>query len=514
MSVEPPSPRTDHSNHGAQRTPAQHEQHEQHEQGDSNTHGAHGAAATDGMRDHSDHGSQSGQSGHGSHGSHDMAGMGMDAEEPGAMMAMHHHMVPWVDLVSMGLGAWLVASPATLGYRSAGLTWSDIASGVLVIIFAALSLWGRKAWAPYAATLVGAWLLFAPLIFWAPDAAAYANDTLVGALVIAFAILIPHGMEMGGPQIPRGWTYNPSAWTQRAPLIVLGLLGFFLSRYMAAYQLGHIPTAWDPFFGEGTVQVLESEISKMFPVSDAGLGAAIYLLEVLMTVMGDARRWRTMPWMVAFFAVLVIPLGVTSIVLVMRQPLAVGTWCTLCLVAALAMLLMVPLMLDEVVAMAQIVVQRRREGASLWRTFWLGANQPEGQEARAARPTDSVSPAASVWGMTLPWTLVGSMLLGGWLLLAPAVLGTDGQSAVASSDRLAGSLVITWAMIALAEVARPVRFLNIPLGLWLVAAPWVLGGAPGIASGNDVAVGVLLVALSWPRGAVRECYGGWDRYVR
>jgi hypothetical protein len=30
---------------------------------------------------------------------------------------------------------------------------------------------------------------------------------------------------------------------------------------------------------------------------------------------------------------------------------------------------------------------------------------------------------------------------------------------------------------------------------------------------NSVACGVLLILLALPRGAVRESYGGWDRYI-
>jgi len=319
---------------------------------------------------------------------------------------------------------------------------------------------------------------------------------------------------MPGPQVPAGWTYNPATWSQRAPIIALGLFGFLVSRYLAAYQLGHIDWAWDPFFGDGTVRILESDVSRRFPVSDAGLGAAVYLLEVLMTAMGDPRRWRTMPWMVAFFAVLVVPLGVTSIVLVILQPLAVGTWCTLCLVAAFAMLLMVPLTLDEVVAMLQLLGQKRRAGASLWRTFWVGTNVPDGQEAQPVRPVDSSAPAAMFWGMSLPWTLLAAALLGGWLMLAPSVLGTEGVSLLAVSDRLVGALVVTVALLALAEVARPLRLLNVPTGAWLIVAPWLLGGGLGAATWNDVAVGIALIALSLPRGTVRERYGGWNRYIR
>lgn len=61
----------------------------------------------------------------------------------------------------------------------------------------------------------------APLLFWAPDAATYANDTLVGALLVGFGFLIPMSMPMHGPEVPQGWSYNPSAWSQRAPNIGL-----------------------------------------------------------------------------------------------------------------------------------------------------------------------------------------------------------------------------------------------------------------------------------------------------
>lgn len=65
-----------------------------------------------------------------------------------------------------------------------------------------------------------------------------------------------------------------------------------------AYQLGFIPSVWDPFFGESIAAVLTSHVSKSFPISDAGLGAFAYTFEMLMGWMGMTTRWRTMPWMV------------------------------------------------------------------------------------------------------------------------------------------------------------------------------------------------------------------------
>ncbi|KUM25599.1 hypothetical protein AU467_25875 [Mesorhizobium loti] len=66
----------------------------------------------------------------------------------------------------------------------------------------------------------------------------------------------------------------------------------------------------------------------------------------------------------------------------------------------------------------------------------------------------------------------------------------------------------------MAEVARRLRFLNLPFGLGLIAAPWMLDGATGAAILNDAAAGLLVVGLSLPRGRrSQEHYGSWDRYV-
>ncbi len=432
-----------------------------------------------------------------------------------AMMIVPSSMTPWVNPILMMLGVWLLTSPATLGYTSDAMVRSDIASGALLIVFPVLARSGRRGWAAWASSFVGVWLLFAPLIFWAPTAAGYLNDTLVGALVIAFAVLLPMGMPMAGPDIPRGWSYNPSSWIQRAPVIALGLIGFVGARYMAAYQLGHIPNAWDPFFGDGTVRVLTSDVSRAWPISDAGLGATTYMFEVLMGLMGDKRRWRTMPWMVTFFGILVVPLGVTSIVLVIMQPVVVGAWCTICLATALAMLVMIPLTLDEVVAMGQFLVQSGREGKSFWRTFWFGGDLPGGAED--TRAGDFTSPPieafrAMIRGVTVPWTLIASALLGIWLMFAPSVLGTTG--ALADSNHLAGALVVTFALIAWAEVARAARFGNALLGAWVVLSPWILGGSNRVAVWSSAIVGVAVIVSSIPRGRILQRYGTWESYIR
>jgi hypothetical protein len=448
-----------------------------------------------------------------------------------------------LSLVAL-LGVWLLFAPSTCGYGDPGqvgrsvsdatstrglssiaargrwMTWSDIASGIALLLLAALSLKAIRYWARWAACLVGVWLMFAPLVFWAPDEAAYLNGVLVGALIIALTILIPEMPGMmaimkPGPERPPGWTYNPSSWLQRTPIIALGWVGFFFARLMAAYQFGYIDNLWDPFFGNGTEEILDSDISMAWPVSDAGLGVFAYTIEALMGYMGGTDRWRTMPWMVTFFGFLVIPLSSVSIFLIIMQPVSVGTWSTYALITAAAMLVMIPLTLDEVAAMIQFVARKRREGAGLWRTFWYGDTvEGGGTDERSPRYPTTLRPAAaaSVWGMNMPLTLVASTAIGLWLMAAPAILDTT--AGAADSDHMVGALVVCIAVIAMAEVGRAVRFVNVALGAWLALAPLLVEGGTAAHAASSALSGVALIGLSLPRGPVHERYGTLDRLVR
>lgn len=423
----------------------------------------------------------------------------------------------WASFVNLILGAWLLTSPPTLGYGGSAAT-NDYVSGAVVIVLAALAFVPRLSnYARWAICFVGLWLLFAPLVFWTNSPADYLNDTLVGALVVAFAVLITMmpGMDMSvmdGADVPAGWNYNPSSWMQRAPVILLALVGFLASRYMAAFQLGHISDIYDPFFGDGTRRVLTSDVSKMFPISDAGLGSLSYLIEILMGFMGDKARWRTMPWMVAFFGILVVPLGTVSVILIILQPLAVGAWCSLCLLAGIAMLMMIPATLDEVAAMIQFLMQAKREGKPLWRTFWFGGTI-EGERDDKLTPFDWSNPFSSMsapW-LVSNWNLLIGAGLGVWLMFAPYVFQTTGRAA--DSDHLTGALIVTFTVIAMAETGRALRFLNILFGAWLVIAPFALSGfTPGAFVGGIVA-GFALIILSFPRGKIRGRYGSWQPYI-
>lgn len=430
-----------------------------------------------------------------------------------SMAVDHYREYRWVQVPISLLALWLITSPFSLGYAGTSLMWSDIVAGSVTLILSLVALHPRRGLISWLIAFVGLWLLLAPLWFWARNPAAYANDTLVGALLIGLGLIVPMSMTMKGPSIPPGWSYNPSAWPQRAPIIALAFVSFLAARYMTAYQLGYIDTVWEPVFGRGTARVLSSEVSRAWPLSDAGLGAVTYSLEVLMGLMGDQRRWRTMPWMVAAFGFVVVPLGIVSIALVIMQPLVVGAWCSLCLFTAAAMLLMIPLSLDEIVAMIQLVARERREGSSAWRVFWLGAELPDDTPTwQPARPV-SWRPRGMLWGFTSSWTLWLATALGVWLMFAPAVFGIDIEASAADNQHLVGALIIVMSVIALAEVARPVRLLNIPLGLWLIGSPWFLTGGTVGSHWNCALVGLALVIVSLPLGRLRDHYGSFDRAV-
>ena len=88
----------------------------------------------------------------------------------------------------------------------------------------------------------------------------------------------------------------------------------------------------------------------------------------------------------------------------------------------------------------------------------------------------------------------------------------DASGGMANVDHLVGSLVVTASVIACAEVARSVRFVNVLLGAALLVTPFVYA-ADALQLTASIACGLALVALALPRGVVRGRYAGWNRYI-
>lgn len=185
-------------------------------------------------------------------------------------------------------------------------------------------------------------------------------------------------MQGNGPDTPPGWSYNPSSWPQRLPIVGLALVGGLIATYLTLYQLRIVPGVWEPFFGDGSRTVLNSGVSRLLPVPDAALGAFGYVVDAVTGLIGGRGRWRTLPWMVLVFGVAVGPLGAVSLLLVVLQPVLLDSWCTLCLASALISVLMIGPAMDEFLASLQYMRRERDRGHSLWRAFWgLGERRPE-----------------------------------------------------------------------------------------------------------------------------------------
>ncbi len=97
------------------------------------------------------------------------------------------------------------------------------------------------------------------------------------------------------------------------------------------------------------------------------------------------------------------------------------------------------------------------------------------------------------------------------MMFSSAVFGSGGP--LADSEHLTGALVVTVAVLAMGEVIRAARLLNIPLGLWTIAAPWLLSGAAPGAKWSALAAGAALIVLSIRRGRPSERYGSWERFI-
>lgn len=106
--------------------------------------------------------------------------------------------------------------------------------------------------------------------------------------------------------------------------------------------------------------------------------------------------------------------------------------------------------------------------------------------------------------------LILSLLLGIGLYAAPDTLGYDG--AVRVSHLITGAIAASVSLIAIADVARELRWINLLLGAWLVlSVPLIEHDRLALAVG--VSVGVPLTLLAVVRGRINQQLGGGWRAV-
>jgi hypothetical protein len=100
---------------------------------------------------------------------------------------------------------------------------------------------------------------------------------------------------------------------------------------------------------------------------------------------------------------------------------------------------------------------------------------------------------------------LGVIVLGLWLTLSPAVLGSIGAARTVAF--ITGPLAVSAGVIALSEVTRPVRWLNLAIGVGLVLSARVVSQRP-LVDVNDLISGLLLAGLATQSGPIRRRYGG------
>lgn len=110
------------------------------------------------------------------------------------------------------------------------------------------------------------------------------------------------------------------------------------------------------------------------------------------------------------------------------------------------------------------------------------------------------------------WPMI-SALCGIWLMIAPHYIEMD--KLCSNHDRIIGPLIASFAIMAMTQATRPLRFVVLVLASWLLIAPFVLGywDSEQPARNNDMIVGVISISASLVRGKINEQFGGGWRVL-
>ena len=115
-----------------------------------------------------------------------------------------------------------------------------------------------------------------------------------------------------------------------------------------------------------------------------------------------------------------------------------------------------------------------------------------------------------LWGITFQWNLLLATAIGIGFMFSPTALSIEGS--LANSLTTIGALVVTFSIMAMAEVGRAVRYINIPFALWLIVA--------AISKHNSATelwtvliASIILILVSLQKGKITEKYGTFDKYI-
>ena len=97
-------------------------------------------------------------------------------------------------------------------------------------------------------------------------------------------------------------------------------------------------------------------------------------------------------------------------------------------------------------------------------------------------------------------------VLGIWLMIAPSALGYDKN--ISDNAHIVGPLIATFSMIAIWECTRNVRLLNLPIVVWMLAAPLFIDYSNDAALMHDYGVAIAIMFLLRVKPARKYRFGG------
>ena len=113
------------------------------------------------------------------------------------------------------------------------------------------------------------------------------------------------------------------------------------------------------------------------------------------------------------------------------------------------------------------------------------------------------------------WQDPVNALLGAWLIVAPWALGFHADLVVAGNYVLVGVLLVAAAVGAIVLPKAWEEWVEVALGLWLLASPWALGFADdSVPMENALFCGLLVVVLAlWVLASDEDYSGWWERLI-
>lgn len=110
------------------------------------------------------------------------------------------------------------------------------------------------------------------------------------------------------------------------------------------------------------------------------------------------------------------------------------------------------------------------------------------------------------------WPRSISIAVGIWLAASADVFGFDG--AAKANTVICGTLAATFAIVAVWETTRGLRWINFAIGIWLLASLLIFS-YEGRALVSILIAGLLLITFSLMRGDIKQqTGGGWSSLWR